>query len=159
MISSNTESLKRVKSSSIQLMSAVDALETRQDSITEDMRKELAKLEFTISKTAAEKEIELGDSVVMQDTMAALRSDLRATSHKVDLLSLKLASVEEYHLEKDAKTALRHSKSKNRKVHVRKTKKDHFLTKSLITDYDEIPDGSREKHKFSLFKGKLRNRS
>ena len=135
-ISTNTEGLKEVKISSVQLMAALDDLENRQDTFASEIRKEIAKLEFSTSKAEAEKSIDLGNEKVLEDTIAALRTDLRASSNRIDVLSLKLSELEEKQILTKTTNALNYTRDKIRNIR-NKNIKDNFVDNIEFQKYHD----------------------
>lgn len=88
-----------VKSSSVQLLAALEALEAKMEREVKEVKQEVAKLEFKVAESAADQQTEKQEARVVQDDTSALRSDLQLLSSRLHHFTVKLAALEGRKLE------------------------------------------------------------
>nr|XP_053649799.1 nuclear mitotic apparatus protein 1-like [Cherax quadricarinatus] len=96
-----TTGVGEVKSSSVKLLAALEALEARMEKEVAEVRQEVAKMEFTVGQSAAERQSGQEDARVAHDDTSALRSDLQVVSRHLEDLTLKTEALEGRKLEDD----------------------------------------------------------
>ncbi|XP_066979760.1 myosin-14-like [Macrobrachium rosenbergii] len=97
--------LGEVKTSSVQLLAALDALEARVEKGISEVKQEVAKLEFTVAQSSAERKNQEKDDQTVHDDTEALRADLQVVSKHLDQLVLKTAHLEGQRLEAEVSEA------------------------------------------------------
>ncbi|XP_042205678.1 paramyosin-like [Homarus americanus] len=100
-----TTGVGEVKSSSVKLLAALEDLEARLEKEVTEMKQEVAKLEFTVAQSAAERQNGEDDARVAHDDTSALRTDLQAVSRRLDQLNLKTAAIEGRKLDDEVSVA------------------------------------------------------
>lgn len=104
-----TTGVGEVRSSSVQLMAALEALEARMEKEVAEVKQEVAKLEFTVAESVAERQSGQDDARVAHDDTSALRTDLQAVSRRLDQLTLKIATLEGRKMEDEVAVAQCHT--------------------------------------------------
>lgn len=100
-----TTGVGEVRLSSVQLMSALEALEARMEKEVAEVKQEVAKLEFTVAESVAARQSGQDDARVAHDDTSALRTDLQAVSRRLDQITLKTATLEGRKLEDEVSIA------------------------------------------------------
>ncbi|CAL4203174.1 unnamed protein product, partial [Meganyctiphanes norvegica] len=99
--------LAEVRSSSVQLMASLEALESRVDRGLREVRSEVAKLEFTVGKTEASQSynMERSKDHIIDDSLA-LKSQIHTHQQHIDQLVLKVAQMQTKSVEEHAYEAI-----------------------------------------------------
>nr|XP_045586314.1 plasminogen-binding group A streptococcal M-like protein PAM [Procambarus clarkii] len=100
-----TTGVGEVRSSSVKLLAALEALEARMEKEVAEVKQEVAKMEFTVAQTAAERQSGQQDARAAHDDTSALRSDLQGVSRHLDEITLKTAALEGRKLDHDITVA------------------------------------------------------
>ncbi|XP_076039744.1 scabrous [Oratosquilla oratoria] len=93
-IESSVKGLGDMHSSSMQLFHAVEELEDHLDSSVTEVRKEVAKLEFSLSQISSEQDVLKEEQKESYVLIKSLRKDTVHAKHNLDLLNLKMATLE-----------------------------------------------------------------
>ncbi|KAK4310046.1 hypothetical protein Pmani_018351, partial [Petrolisthes manimaculis] len=102
-----------VKSSSVQLLAALEALEARVEREVKEVKQEVAKFEFKVGESAAHQETDKQEARVAKDDTRALHTDLQHLSSRVHHLTLKMAALEGQKLEQEVAIAQCRTKQLN----------------------------------------------